>query len=231
MSRFFAWTILLLGSAGILGLVENRLFWGYWLSRPSLSDPLNSATSLIGASALWFDANGNPVIIKDRSEAFEADTSFCRKSSDRNECLDGSIIHALREKGLLDAQTPQVSRRLLEQVWPTIAPDLWHPKVSPRYRATGIPINGLAVHFHTQKGERLLLTRRTSEVADDRYAYLEALLALSPRLRLQKQIHFFYEIAGLEGIGWPHFTALSFLVLVILSIAWRTIRWLLRRTI
>jgi hypothetical protein len=93
----------------------------------------------------------------------------------------------------------------------------------PQYRKSGVPKAGLALLFVKDDRSLLLLAYRTSEIANDRYAYAEVLQQVRDgEARIARQAWFFLDIAGIEGIEWPILWPLNFVLLVSL---WRLIGW------
>jgi hypothetical protein len=199
-------------ACGLLGLLQNRLLWGFWLHRPSLAAELRESSEILALSTFSFDEERLPVLSPNRQEDLAWYKAFCGRESDQNECLEGAMIAELERKGLIAAHTSEISTTYLREVWSGLQGSLWRARVrEPRYRKTGAPARGLAIHYLTPGGEeRMLLSWRTSEVANDRYAYAEALAGLKHgQPSLKRQIHFFFEVAGLEGLGWLQLTLLN----------------------
>lgn len=223
VTKLFIWVCV----CGLLGLLENRVFWGFWLDRPSLLSEVQESPEVLALSAFLFDEESYPVRSPNRQEDLAWFKSFCESGSDQNECLEGAKIAELERKGLVGTQTPEVPAVLLRDVWSDLQGSLWRARVRDlRYQKTGDPARGLAVHYLARDGEeRLLLSWRTSEVANDRYAYAEAQVDLEHgRSSLKRQVHFFFEIAGLEGLGWLQFTLLNQAVFGLLGISMLGIR-------
>jgi hypothetical protein len=80
----------------------------------------------------------------------------------------------------------------------------------------GRPLSGMAILFRKHHDrEYLLMTYVTSESANDHYAYSEALFQVSSSgPALVKQIHFFLDIAGMEGLEWPLLWPVNIIVLL-----------------
>ena len=134
-----------------------------------------------------------------RAEAASVAKSFCYPEL-LNECREGRLVIRLEKgRGPID-QLPDVAEPLLNEAWEELLAKGWAPRVrDARYRDSAAPTAGLAVHFRKAGQELLLLAYRTSEVANDRYVYSEALYRLTgSEPTLEKQVHFFLEIAGLE---------------------------------
>jgi hypothetical protein len=217
-----------LTSAVLLSLLESQLLWGYWFQRPSLV-PRSEIESLKALSALSFNADGIPVVSSERRIRLLEAKAFCAKEVDSNECLEGAIVLALEQSGLLTDNTPEMDTALLSHVWSEVGDQLWQARIhDSQFKTTSIPVSGLGVYYSTKSREqRLLLAWRTSEISNDRYAYAEAQVELeSGRFSIQRQVHFFYEIAGLEGLTWPYLATLNLIVLGFSWSAIRVVRWL-----
>ncbi len=204
--------------AGIsLGLaaMENRVLWGYWFSRPTLASALDGATSLRGFSMLDF-RSGSATQVPDRLAAAAAARRVCQP--ERNECREGRLVaRAERVFGALDG-IPEVDAAMLQASWKEVQSRGWLPQVrDPQYQASGVPKAGLALFFVKGNQDLLLLAYRTSEIANDRYAYSEVLQEVRPgNLRIVRQTQFSLDIAGLEGLEWPVLWPLNFVVLLLI---------------
>jgi hypothetical protein len=160
--------------------------------------------------------SGNVTQAPDRSGAAATARRAC--GPERNECREGRLIaQAEQVFGALDG-IPEVDSVVLEAGWKEVQNRGWLPEVrDPEYRDSGVPKAGLALFFVTNNRNLLLLAYRTSEVANDRYAYAEVLQEVRPgNLRIIRQTRFFLDIAGLEGLEWPILWPLNFVVLMVL---------------
>jgi hypothetical protein len=141
--------------------------------------------------------------------------SYCHPWS--NECRDGILLLRLEKRfGALDT-IPGVDLGLVDAAWAALPATGWLPAVpEPPYRSTGLPLSGFAIAIRRASQDYLLLTFGTGQLANDRYAYSELLYRLDDgRLHLVKQIHYFLEIAGIEGLEWPVLWPLNAAVLLI----------------
>jgi hypothetical protein len=195
---------LLLGVGLLLGLIENRVLWGYFVSRPTLAGEIQQGDKLLAFSMLAFKPG--PIILPHSERAALSDdaASFCRPPT--NECREGSLVLQLRRLFGDTEITADVGESLLNTAWTELTRTGWLPKASsPAYKDTGLPVAGLAIHLRKPNNyEYLLLAYRTSEIGNDHYAYSEALFRLTESgPTLAKQVHFFLDIAGMEGLEWP----------------------------
>ena len=212
--------LVLVAVALALALVQNWLMWGFLVSRPSLAGELDNVEAVLGLSMLRFSRGGVAALpIEEsyaRSAAAQAVKSFCYPES-LNECREGRLMIRLEKgRGPID-QIPNVASLLLNEAWQELLAKGWVPRVrDARYCDSGAPTAGLAIHFRKAGRELLRLAYRTSEVANDRYAYSEALYRLTgSEPTLEKQVHFFLEIAGLERLEWPLLWPANFVLVVI----------------
>ena len=139
-----------------------------------------------------------------------------RCQPERNECREGRLVaRAERVFGALDG-VPEVDPTLLATAWKELQRHGGLPLVrDPQYRDSGAPKAGLALLFVKGSQDLLLLAYRTSEIANDRYAYSEVLQEVGPgRTSIIHQTRFFLDIAGLEGLEWPILWPLDFVVLL-----------------
>ena len=211
-ARKLAW-IAVLGCVSLgLAVLQNWVLWGYWFSRPTLAEALEEGSVVRGFSMLDF-RSGGVTQVPDRGTAAEAARRVCQP--ERNECREGRLVaRAERVFGALEG-VPQVDSTILATAWAELKGRGWLPQVrDPQYRESGVPKAGLALLFVKGNQDLLLLAYRTSEIANDRYAYSEVLQEIGPgEVRIIQQTRFFLDIAGLEGLEWPILWPLNFIVL------------------
>ena len=192
----------LLGLGLMLALVENRIFWGFFVSRPSLERELQKGDVLVAFSVLKFTPRPTALVGAERNATADRVARICRLGL--NECLEGQLVLRLERLGSRRDRAVDVGTPMLHAAWEELTGKGWLPRVrDPAY--PGRPRSGLAILFRKpQDGEYLLVTYVTSEIANDHYAYSEALFRVSSSgAALVKQIHFFLDIAGIEGLEWP----------------------------
>jgi hypothetical protein len=118
-----------------------------------------------------------------------------------NECLEGKLLLALDGR-VIDSN--EVRSSLLRQVWTREEKD--RPLPLPKdgaFRDSVRAEAGVGIHFLKANREYVMLAYRSSEVANDRYIYSEALYQLDERTPvLVRKERFFYEVAGLESVDW-----------------------------
>lgn len=205
---------MLLGLGLLLALVENWMLWGYFVSRSTLVGELQDGDTLIAFSMLDFGSGPTLLARSERTVAAAAAASFCHPPT--NECREGRLALRLQRLYGSTETTPDVGQPLLNAAWTELTRVGWLPKASsPAYKGTGVPVAGLAILFRKAGNqEHLLLAYRTSEIANDVYAYSEALFRVAASgPSLVKQIHFFLDIAGIEGLEWPILWPLNVILL------------------
>lgn len=201
---FWARVAVLLGLGLAMAFVENWMLWGFFVSRPHLVREIQNGDALVGFSMLKFRPEPTALALPERALAAADAASFCR--APLNECREGRLVLRVDEIFGGAGETANVGAPLLHGAWADLAAKGWLPTVhDPRYRATGRPVAGLVVLLRKPNSEeRLVLAYRTSEIANDLYAYSEALFRVtSSGPLLVKQVHFFLDIAGMEGLEWP----------------------------
>jgi hypothetical protein len=220
-------TVTVLAGLSLLAAIgENWLLWGYLVSRPTLTPRLADAVGIRGFSVFTLDESLVVSGGDDRTRGIEDRRGECLPV-ERNECREGAIIVRLEQRFGDLREIPDVANGLLQEAWQELRRKGWFPSVrDPRYSRSGQPVGGAAVHFRRIQADRILLAYRTSELANDTYAYSEALFDLSGgKARLVEQTHFYLDIAGLEGVEWPLLWPLNFLALGTLSAVLPVTRW------
>lgn len=220
---------LVLAALSVLSsVVEHRALWGYWWSRPSFASAVEGATAVKAFSILRFE---NRLVFAQLDRLQALNRLKNQEGSKGASLVEAQLLERLGlGHGSLD-QLPEVSQTTLEGSWRELLSKGWLPKVrDPRYRDSGIPVSGLAARFLKGNSEYLLLAYKTSEIANDRYAYSEALFDnLDSAPSLLKQEHFFYEIAGLEGIGYAVLLPINAALFLVCYVALRFVTFVARR--
>ena len=95
----------------------------------------------------------------------------------------------------------------------------WRPEASePRYVDSNQIAACVLVAFSRGSEHFVLVAARTSEVANDRYAYVESLIStVEPAMVLVSQAHYYYDVAGIEGLEWPTLWPVN---VALLSVGW-----------
>ncbi|MGE0452400.1 MAG: hypothetical protein AB7O37_05610 [Vicinamibacteria bacterium] len=186
-----------------LAVAENRALWGYWISRPSLCRELQAGDPISGFSMLRFSPIGEVAGVMDRRAAHEAASRFCEPET--NECREGSLILCLKRQGVKLEAVPEVP---LERYATVLLPSVvrqWEPEATDlAYKQSSRPAHGVAIAFTRNSDQFLLIGYRTSEIANDSYAYGEILYRIEgDRAAVVRRVRFLLDIAGVEGLEWP----------------------------
>jgi hypothetical protein len=200
--------LVLIAASALLALGQNKLMWGYWLQRPSIASSLGGVDEVLGISFLPLGSVSQ--LPPDRASLLKA-RGRCEPLS--NECLEGRLLQALDGR---DGNVGEVRDGLLREAWSKENRErpLPLPK-DPTYQHSAQPVSGLGIHLRRGGEEYLALAYRTSEVANDRYVYSEALYRFSGGgLVPVRQERFFYEVAGLEAIDWRVLWPLNLVCLI-----------------
>jgi hypothetical protein len=218
-----SWLVIMAFTAATLSLLENRLLWGFWYTRPSLVENLKGMDELCGVSVLFFEPDLS-IKLGPRSE-LDSMAQFCSRPI--NECIEGSLLVQLRRDKRPPQSVPEVNPEILDLAWEHMRSDiLFREGKDSRHPAhSGHPVRGLAVHFRESGESYILLSYRTSEISEDRHMYLETLLRLpgNNKVVVVRSISFFFEIAGLEFLTVEKLFPINFLLISTLFIL---TRWL-----
>lgn len=192
-------------------VLENRIIWGYYFVRSTLSSALDGSIKIVGLDA--FDAVPETRVLfrLDRREAVSRARKRCQPQTD--ECLEGEILlKAIR----LSPSAPPLATEFLQDVWGRIQTDGWQPRASGRYLQSSQVVTCVLVRFSRGTEQFILAAARTSEVANDRYALIESLFSVNGKaISLIKQTHYYFDVAGVEGLEWPIFWPLNALIMVV----------------
>jgi hypothetical protein len=205
------WGVVILVSSTVVSLLLSKVLWGYWVSPPSVIKTGEDHT--LAVSAIKYDLN-------DWSEmALTADAgSHASLPVEASDCPENRLIQGLR--AVPPPLPPAVSAQLRQLVIANVnsAP---HEQT---YADSATRWQGVALLQTNGDERRVIVGRHTGEISDDRYLYVEDLYAFEgERIIPRRQVQFFFEVAGLEGLSlgviWVMTTVVAVLVASGLGIA------------
>jgi hypothetical protein len=208
-----------------LALVESRVLWGYWIVRPSLCRELDTAGRVVAFSMVDFWPEGEWSVLAARRTAREDAERFCQPDS--NECREGRLITCLRRREAEVDSLPELRQERYSVPTPSQVRQ-WEPEPEDRtYQQSSRPVRGVVIHFMRNGDEWLLVGYRTSERANDSYAYGEVLYRIGDRgADLVRHVRFLLDIGGVEGLDWPVlWPANAVVILLGTLVGQRIIRW------
>jgi hypothetical protein len=195
-----------------LSLCENRLLWGHWIAPPTVSEAFGCIDNLRAISSFSSRGSGSALQLEPREDNLRRARYFCGIAG--HECIEGQLLLALERKARLEA-APEVRAGTIALAEKLLHGHLWRPRVrDPKYKALGAHSFGWIVNFSCPAAEYVVIAYRTGEIANDRHAYAEALVEIrGGSWRLVRQVHYYFDIAGIEGLTWHLLWPLNALVL------------------
>jgi hypothetical protein len=212
LMRLAGATLFIALAAAALATMETRLMWGYWIRRPSIASSLGGVEKVFRVSLLPLDR-----VLSGYEQKRLLDDARSRCTPPSNECLEGRVLLAI---GANAAPAPSDSGEdALRAAWERETSERPLPvPTDSKYRDSASRLSGVAIHFHRQDGEYVVLAYRTSEIANDRYIYSEALYRVQGTVTEPiRSDRFTYEIAGLEFLDWPVLWLLNTITLALVS--------------
>jgi hypothetical protein len=168
----------------IVGLAISRVTWGYFL----WPDRLATRTTSVPAEISVFRMEGDqPKLVDDgaHSEFLQIEMGYCERDS---YCSVGSVLRQLGGESLL--KLPRSPEKDLTDSLKTVK-----ASVNVGFIRSGSYREGVLIRF--RDGDRLLALLST-ELSNDHYGYLEAILPPSGTRRAVDYRYFYFDIAGLE---------------------------------
>lgn len=203
-----------------VALVAQYSLWGFVFHTPSLASLLGDQVDLRRASLVEISngriarelLEGDDVLKSEKWESVSAPYLY------GFERLVGQATTLAKKRHL---KLAAVDPELMNAIWTELRfhEEDWY-RVEPPFRRTAN--NGWLVILDTSANGRrtVLAAHRTSEIANDRFAYQEAALEVSlGRLKWIGSAHYRFEVAGLEFLGLPTLLVLSGTVVLLVSLS------------
>lgn len=199
-------------------IVENRLLWGFWLHRPTLAAVVDGSGSIDAVSAVRFPPfAGTPTRWARRDWLVQTD-SICRGANEA--CVGEQIAERVSRALEKDAALAEIDDVTLAILWESIRPTESRG-VGPAGGALGWPLKGIVTALGGERAGRwFVLAYRTAEVANDRHAFVEALVEVDgQRAFVRDQVVSYYDEAGLEFVTlgflwWANLGAVAVVLVV-----------------
>jgi hypothetical protein len=194
--------ILLLLSC-LAGILASKKMWGYYFSRPGPPALLGELRRVSKVSFVETpDSKPRQFVLS--SDSASRSSQFGMQPSDPYYYLQGRILGKLHEQGLRPGSAQHrigeldQYRQAIQDAGILVPGDRGYDAAD---RLSGILVDG-----ETADGSKLvILGLRSGQVSDDHYAYYELVFrdTGSPQgLVLASSQHFFYDVAGMEGLEW-----------------------------
>lgn len=187
-----------------------RLYWGHWILPPSSASTVREFVSLDRFAS--YRAVGS---VSSGPEALRKAAASANRVA--GESPFGRLAVAIEERGLSPTSAEAVPAEVVARVQSTLAGERLLEPTDERYAQP----SGLNVDIATgrsENGEAIVAAAlSTGPVSGDHYLYCEGLFVSSPsgHLRLVSVRRYWFDVAGLEGIGhWFVGIVVAALVLV-----------------
>lgn len=213
-------------------IIFSKIVWGYYLYRPKVITSLKDISQVKAVVPIKTEkgTSGGRNIIVDTDYKIPKELSKYRGDY---YCREKRILIFLSDKNMLpDSLTLDLAdltelHSLITQTGILIEPD-------EGYDDSDL-LRGIVVDALDKKGKRLVIAGvRGMELSDDHYPYYEIAFKGKQRddLKFISGQHFFYDVAGIEGIEWDglfiYFSLFSvpigLIILSIILILWKLIK-------
>jgi hypothetical protein len=214
-------------SAG-LGLLFSRWYWGYWLTPPPVPEVVNRFETVRSVTPLGSVVATDPLTLAvasgwdcDRtSRQSIAGGDYCASSRCNTEFCDSyRLLLALGDRDLLQPNLPAIAPSQLPAIETAILNSASWQAAKPGYEDMAKQVSGLVVEAADSQGvQYVAIALNGGQIANDTYPFYEFVFRRSEGGSLEWVAgqHFFYEIAGLEGMtGGVVFRVLLFLSAVL----------------
>jgi hypothetical protein len=207
--------------AFVAAVTFSKVYWGYWLWRPTLDSRILEVRRYLGVSFIEAEPQaGVPLAFVEDPETSVSE-ELERYRRDDYTYGDKRVLEVLDTRGALSTlplkRTVEL-HTLLALIQGTDA--LAEPE--PGYAPRGSRLYGLALEAEGHDGSRLLfLGLHGGEVSNDHYPAYEFLFQAPPGTERFEQVsvnRWFIDVAGVEGAEW-YFVFLFFFPLLVL-VSW-----------
>lgn len=202
--------ISVLSCSAAAGLVASKLYWGYWYKPPALH-AVRSVRTIESFVAIW-----PPRTIRPRPKTGPAAFRAAARSGMRNDPSSplGRIPAELARLGVSPRSDDAAAAKFLDPAIRVLRQRNVLAAGEPGYeQAQRFDYAYLAIARTDRSTPLLLLATRGGQVSNDHYPYYEAAFEITPAGELEPlQInHFYYDIAGLEGVTARGFAIAAFI--------------------
>lgn len=211
-------------SAG-LGLFFSRWYWGYWLTPPPVPEVANRFDTVLSVTPLESVVAADPLRLAvasgwdcDRTSRQPiAGGDYCASSRCNTEFCDSyRLLIPLRDRDLLRPNLPAIAPSQLPEIEAAILNSASWQAAEPGYEDMAKQVRGLVVEAEDSQGvQYVAIALNGGQIANDTYPFYEFVFRRSQggSLAWVAGQHFFYEIAGIEGMTG----GVVFRVLLVLS--------------
>jgi hypothetical protein len=218
----------------IVAMIISKLYWGYFVMRPTPSPGVMGATQVVGISALAdgeTNAQYKGFIRGVRGTIIERIDDVGREGGYYN--LEQRALIALQNRGIDFIHAPELTDNQIATLNNAVESSDRIQQGSPSYKQASA-LHGYAMQFSTKSDlEMYFVAVRGRQVSNDHYPYYEFVFRKPPNqpLELQSFRMFYFDIAGFEhgewfiiamglGIFWTP-PVLLVVLLVLAAITWR----------
>lgn len=197
----------LLGCIG--GIVMNRWYWGHWFDRPGITQFVRDAAHVKHARELKISGIFNAIVIDSQAPVSAVAARVAKGLADRE------YPHYFLEERALQALLPVIDGsatlpRMPDERLASIIDDMGKRSLltqpSPGYSAFDSRGRALLVEFADREGRQYVFAGvRQGELSNDHLAFHEIVFAVNADGGIDRVVshrHFFFDIAGMEGMPW-----------------------------
>jgi hypothetical protein len=201
--------------------LASKAYWGYCFTRPGLDRQILQATAVRSATLFTARDEGSRPLKTFRSNPNTNPRELLRNApANPYYCLDQRVLLALDDRGLLPGNPPSAAPEKVERVYDLL---LGSNTLEADLYLTG----GVLVEATGAEGEELLFVGLGGWTRDyDHRAYYEYLFSRttpSAEFQFLSCNHFYFDMAGLEGLEWPQMFVALLVVFVPLAVVGATV--------
>jgi hypothetical protein len=203
--------VTMIGIAFVVSIGISKSYWGYFFKRPPLvreAREITAVTAIVPVKTQLISPGKREFCA---IPEYSFSDSIARAKQDPYYCLDDRLLIELQNKKLIPA-TPALSIPELSQLYATLLNSGALVKSENGYHSED-DLAGIVVDATDKSGARLVILALTGgSVSNDHRPYYELVFTGGTSLSLKREQHFFYDVAGIEGMEWYVFLLpLSFL--------------------
>jgi hypothetical protein len=212
--------VAILSFFGAIGV--SKLYWGYYVQRPSLDKRIREIERVISLTAIRSEnqSDGTMRFVVNDTYSIADRLNGCRDEDPSYSyyCLSERVLVVLDDFGKLPALPDRMHSGELALLYDRLEATKLLRDGSPGYEHAK-ELVGIALEAEGKDGQRYLFVGVTGrQVSNDHYPFYEFLFHVPDRdsvPMLLSRNRFFYDVAGMEGAEWP----VAFLAFLLLGTA------------
>jgi hypothetical protein len=197
-------TLVMIAASFCAAVGISKAYWGYYFARPAVVREVEEVTSVTAVIPVETESDGGGTRKVTPRQNFSVAECLAHGRNDPYYCLVERLLLALDEKKLLPSGHT-VDMADLPALFPLIQKTGILARSGKGYEDSDV-LGGVVIDAVDKSGRRIVFLGLTGrQVSNDHYPYYEMVFSGSigsPDLSYVRGQHFFYDLAGIEGVEW-----------------------------